>query len=137
IDVMLRSPYEGSTLLAKVLSMWLLGQAPVLAHRNRVAYLSQKILEETVRVQSRGGPSRIFNLGCGPAGEVQRFLEQHHLSDCASFDLLDFNQETLEFLRTTLDELRSRYHRRTPVQLIKKSAHQVLKEGSKSMATGA
>jgi len=137
INMMLRSPCEGSTLFAKILNMWLLGQAPVLAHRNRVAYLSQKILEETVRVQSRGGPSRIFNLGCGPAGEVQRFLEQHHLSDCASFDLLDFNQETLEFLRTTLDELRSRYHRRTPVQLIKKSAHQVLKEGSKSMATGA
>ena len=68
---------------------------------------------------------------------MQHFLAEHHVSEQASFDLLDFNDETLQFLRSTFEELRSRYNRGTPIQLMKKSAQQVIKDGSKSLAAGA
>src|SRR5207249_3661845 len=55
----------------------------------------------------------------------------------ARFTLLDFNEETLEHLRGRLAELRGRHDRGTPVQLIKKSVHQILKEGGKSVPRAA
>lgn len=136
IDMMLRPPYEGSNLFAKIINVWLLGQSPVRAHRNRVAYLYQKLIEETARVRAQGRVARVFNLGCGPAGEVQRFLREDTLSDHADFTLVDFNDETLMHVGRILEESKNQYHRRTPIQLVKKSVHQLLKESARSV-TGA
>jgi extracellular factor (EF) 3-hydroxypalmitic acid methyl ester biosynthesis protein len=71
---------------------------------------------------------RIFDLGCGPAGEVQQFLSHEAVSDYASFTLLDFNDETLEYTAKVLGDIKSRSGRKTKIDLIKKSVHQVLKE---------
>ena len=49
VDMMMRPPYEGSTLFAKILNVWLLDQAPARAHRNRVEYLARKLTEEAMR----------------------------------------------------------------------------------------
>ena len=138
VAMMLRSPHEGRTLFAKIINVWLHGQAPAQAHRNRVTYLTRKLVEETTRVAARSGSARIFNLGCGPADEVLRFLrEEESICEKARFTLLDFNEETLEHLRVRLAELKSRHDRGTPVQLIKKSVHQILKEGGRSVPRAA
>jgi extracellular factor (EF) 3-hydroxypalmitic acid methyl ester biosynthesis protein len=137
VNMMLRPPYEGSTLFAKIMNVWLLGQAPVVAHRNRIADLTQKLVQETMRVHAKGRVARVFNLGCGPADEIQQFLKDHPISEQASFYLLDFNDETLRFLQSRLEDIRKRNNRSTPVQLVKKSVHQVLKEGGRSLERGA
>ncbi len=136
VDMMLRPPHEGSNLFAKIINVWLLGQSPVRAHRNRVDYLYQKLVEESTRVRAQGRPTRVFNLGCGPAGEIQRFLREDALSDRAEFTLADFNDETLMHVRRLLEEAKNKYGRRTPIQLVKKSVHQLLKESARSV-TGA
>jgi extracellular factor (EF) 3-hydroxypalmitic acid methyl ester biosynthesis protein len=56
---------------------------------------------------------------------------QDEVCDWASFTLLDFNDETLEHARKLLEDLKSRYHRNTKIEMIKKSVHQVLKETAK------
>jgi extracellular factor (EF) 3-hydroxypalmitic acid methyl ester biosynthesis protein len=128
VNMILRDPLEGSSLFAKSVNLWFLTQAPAAAHRNRIQYLTKLLAEETQRRRSRGQPMRIFDLGCGPAGEVQQFLSHEAVSDYASFTLLDFNDETLEYTAKVLGDIKSRSGRKTKIDLIKKSVHQVLKE---------
>jgi extracellular factor (EF) 3-hydroxypalmitic acid methyl ester biosynthesis protein len=132
VDMMLRSPHEGSTLFAKIINVWLLDQAPVRAHRNRVDYLSRKLAEEGLRARMQGHIGRVYNLGCGPAAEIQCCLrDQPGTCNHLQFTLLDFNEETLAHLRSVLNELRTTHNRSTRFEIIKRSVHQVLKESGR------
>ncbi len=129
VDMMIRSPLEGHNLFSKIVNIWLLGQTPAQAHRNRVDYLEGRLIKETVRVMSVGRTLRVFNLGCGPAAEVQRFFNNQKVSKAADFTLVDFNQETLNFLRQKLDGIRFSQNGSATYRMVKKSVNQILKEG--------
>jgi extracellular factor (EF) 3-hydroxypalmitic acid methyl ester biosynthesis protein len=131
VSMMLRDPYEGSSMFAKLLNRLFLDIPPVVAHRNRIVYLKERLREETTRVAAQGKVARIFNLGCGPAREVQDFLTTGDLSDNADLLLLDFNDETLSSTTRVLEDLRTRHRRRTGLQFVKRSVHQLLKESTK------
>jgi extracellular factor (EF) 3-hydroxypalmitic acid methyl ester biosynthesis protein len=131
VNMILRDPLEGSSLFAKSVNLWFLTQAPAVAHRNRIQFLTRLLVEETHRWKSRGKTMRIFDLGCGPAGEIQQFLTNDAISNDAAFTLLDFNDETLEHTDKILRDLQIKFDRRTKIHLIKKSVHQVLKEEAK------
>lgn len=131
VNMILRDPLEGSSLFAKSVNLWFLSQAPATAHRNRIKYLTKLLIQETCRWKSRGRRARIFDLGCGPAGEVQQFLSEDASSNDVSFTLLDFNDETLEHTEKILRALQSKFDRGTKIDLVKKSVHQVLKEEAK------
>ncbi len=131
INMMLRDPFEGGSLFAKMLNFNFLNQPTCEAHRNRIKYLTQKLAAETQRVAREGGTARILNLGCGPAREVQDFLAQSDLSDKAEFILMDFNDETLEFVRKSLESLKHQWHRTTLISVVKKSVHVILKDSYK------
>lgn len=131
VNMILRNPLEGSSLFAKSVNLWFLSQAPAVAHRNRIKYLTKLLAEET-RLRARNGqPARIFNLGCGPAVEIQKFLIEDEICNDASFTLLDFNDETLQHTSKVLEDLKTKFCRRTKIELIKRSVHQVLKEEAK------
>ena len=132
VNMILRDPHEGSSLYAKVLNRWFIKQPPAEAHRNRIAYLTHKLMEETLRRSSRGEVARVFNLGCGPAKEIQDFLAQHDLSERSHFTLLDFNEETLAHAKAELEGARARYRRSTPIHLLKKSVAHLLKGKGRS-----
>jgi len=131
VNMILREPLEGGSLFAKIVNVCFLKNPPAQAHRNRIKYLTNKISEETRRVTRRNRIARIFNLGCGPAKELQDFIIRDDLCDRAHFTLVDFNDETLMYTGKILDDLRMRYRRATPTLTIKKSVHQILKEASK------
>lgn len=134
VDMILRDPYEGGSLFARTLNLWFLSQWPARAHRNRVQHLKGLLQAETRRGASRGRPTRVLNLGCGPAREVQEFLAEDALSDHAQFSLYDFNEETIRYTSRVLEELKRRYARRASIQVQKKSVQHVLREGAKSLA---
>lgn len=52
---------------------------------------------EARRAAAAGRRARIFNLGCGPAKEVQLMLAEDPESDHLDFTLADFNAETLGY----------------------------------------
>lgn len=131
VNMMLRDPIEGSSMFAKMLNVFFLKTAPVVGHRNRIVYLLQRLREETQRVAAQGRPARIFNLGCGPAREIQEFLAADDVCDQAQFTLLDFNDETLEYTGQLLQGLKARHRRNTEFRMIKKSVHQILKDAGK------
>jgi extracellular factor (EF) 3-hydroxypalmitic acid methyl ester biosynthesis protein len=126
VNMMLRDPYEGSSAFAKLLNFTLLNTEPVVAHRNRIDFLIEKLRSECVRRAAKG-KTRIFNLACGPAMEVQRFLIEHEESNLAEIDLLDFSQETLEYTREHIQEARMKGGRETEVRYFLRSVHQLLR----------
>jgi extracellular factor (EF) 3-hydroxypalmitic acid methyl ester biosynthesis protein len=131
VNMILRDPLEGSSLFAKSVNLWFLTQAPAAAHRNRIQYLTKLLIEETRQRQNRASPMRVFDLGCGPAWEVQQFIAEDEISDYTSFTLVDFNDETLEHVGTVMKDLTRKFARATRIELIKKSVHQFLKEDIK------
>lgn len=137
VSMMLRDPYEGASVFAKVLNRVFLESPTVVAHRNRIDYLTESLTRETTRVAAEGRVARIFNLGCGPAQEVQRFIATETVSDEADFLLLDFNDETIQHTMRDLEEIRARHRRRTALKFEQKSVHQVLRDYGRSGAQGA
>jgi extracellular factor (EF) 3-hydroxypalmitic acid methyl ester biosynthesis protein len=134
VNMILRDSHEGGSLFAKVLNRWFVKQAPAEAHRNRIKYLTDQLVRETLRCRDRGIPCRVYSAGCGPAGELQAFLAASELSNHARFSLLDFNEETLAHTRAVLDGLRKRHARTTQIEFIKRSVVQLLKGRSKTAA---
>ncbi len=133
VNMILRDPKEGASLFAKLLNCWLLKQDSAAAHRNRLEFLGGRLSQESLRGLRRGQPLRILSLGCGPAGEVQKFLTQGSLADHAQFTLLDFNDETIQYTTRVLSEICCQHRRRSKIEVLKKSVQQVLKEGSRPL----
>ena len=132
VNMILRSPYEGASLFAKLVNTFFLSQPPAEAHRNRIRYLTEQITSETERVAQLGRTPRIFNLGCGPAREVQDFLIKEDVSNLAEFTLVDFNEETLHYTANRLAELKRQYNRRTLVSYLPKSVSQILRDSRRA-----
>jgi extracellular factor (EF) 3-hydroxypalmitic acid methyl ester biosynthesis protein len=133
VNMIIRNGYEGGSLFAKVLNTWFLRQPPAVAHRNRIAYLTESLITETLRAQREGRPALILSLACGPAQEVQRFIEESPLADNVRFTALDFSEEALQNARSNIETLKSRLGRRTVVEYQRKSAQQILKESGRAL----
>jgi extracellular factor (EF) 3-hydroxypalmitic acid methyl ester biosynthesis protein len=129
VNMMLRDPHEGSSAFAKLLNFALLNTEPVVAHRNRIDFLIDRLRTECVR-RAAHGKTRVFNLACGPAMEVQRFLKECPESDLAEIDLLDFNAETLEYTAECIDIARAAGGRSTQTRYFQRSVHQLLRAAS-------
>lgn len=132
VNMIARNRAEGESLYAEVVNLWFVRQAPAAAHRNRLKYLTQRLVEETARLASEGRTARIFSVACGPAIELQDFVREQELSNRAELTLLDFNEETLQHVTAAFKELKTKFSRRTPVQFVKRSVHHLLKESSAS-----
>ncbi len=131
VNMMLGDPFQGGSMYAKSLNRIFLETPPVVAHRNRITYLTQLLKDETIRIAPTGRPLKVYNLGCGPAREIQDYMEQSDLSDRAEFMLLDFNDETLAYAVKNLETVRKQNARRTAFRSVKKSVNQLIKEAVK------
>jgi extracellular factor (EF) 3-hydroxypalmitic acid methyl ester biosynthesis protein len=131
VNMMVRNPFEGDSLFAKVLNNFFLNTPPVVAHRNRIDYLTQLLDFETYRVARQGRMVKVFNLGCGPATEIQRFLTDSSLNQNVEFTLLDFNDETVAYTERALTQIKDKYDCNSTLRVIKKSVAQLLKENAK------
>lgn len=137
VNMIVRNPYEGASLYAKLVNLWFLSQWPSRAHRNRLAYLQERLQAETLRAtRTRHGPARIFNFACGPAVEAQEFLRLSSLSDSAELTFADFNRETIDYTSKTINLVKKESARRTTIHFHKKSVQHILKEGHKPVVSG-
>jgi extracellular factor (EF) 3-hydroxypalmitic acid methyl ester biosynthesis protein len=131
VSMILRDPHEGGSLFAKLMNTWFLTQPPAEAHRNRVKYLTSKLREEGMKARCENRRMRVLNLGCGPAGEIHAFMREGDLCNRASLTLLDFNDETIRDTGNALRSVNRQFHRTAEINMVKRSVHQVLKDGSK------
>ena len=137
VDMILRNGQDGSSLFSKVVNSWFLHQPPAKAHRNRIAYLTQRIADETLRVRCKGRPARILSVGCGPAQEIQAFFRGNPLKDSAEITLLDFSEEAIQHASSLIETARREEGCRAVVKFQKKSVQQILKESGRSVGSGS
>jgi extracellular factor (EF) 3-hydroxypalmitic acid methyl ester biosynthesis protein len=128
VNMMVREPFEGGSMFAKLVNRVFLNTPPVVAHQSRITYLTRHLVAETARAAAHGRVLRVYNLGCGPAKEIQNFLAGQDLCDRVQFTLLDFNEETIAHTTRVLGDLKRQHGRITPIQMIKKSVHHILKD---------
>jgi len=131
VNMMFRDPLEGGSLFAKLVNIYAMQLPPIVAHRNRIEYLGRKLETEALRGAAQKRGLRIFNMGCGPAVEVQRFLAGSQLSQHAQFTLVDFNDETLTRTLQILDGLKQQHARRTVFRPVKKSVNLLIKSAAR------
>jgi extracellular factor (EF) 3-hydroxypalmitic acid methyl ester biosynthesis protein len=132
VNMILRSPYEGESLFAQVMNLWLLKGPPSLAHRNRIDYLVALLEREVLRCRIRGETCRVLSIGCGPAHEIQRFLASGLLADGVCFELIDMNEETLAHVASALEAVKLRFSRRTVVETRKRTVLGLLRDAARS-----
>lgn len=137
VNMICRDPFEGGSLFARLVNYWFLQQPPAVAHRNRLGYLGERIADVSVRASGEGRIARILTLGCGPAHEIQRFIEEKPFCDRTHFTLLDFNDETLAATCMRLEEIKRQHHRTTSIVTTKKSVNNILKEASRAVGPAA
>ena len=135
VNMMARNLPEGASLFAKIFHVWLVDQGSALAHRNRLKYLARRIEEETMRVSNRSHrDARIYSFACGPAIEVQHFIEDSPLSERAEFTLVDFETHALECAAKTINQTIRKRGLDTLVRFKRKSVQQLIKESQKTNA---
>jgi extracellular factor (EF) 3-hydroxypalmitic acid methyl ester biosynthesis protein len=122
--------FEGANTYAKLVNHFYLDQPPARAHRNRIAILVNALHGEAVRVSGAERKLRVLNIGCGPAVEVERFIRKDALSERCEFHLLDFNRETLEYARETVENVSREVGRSPSVVFIHQSIHDLLREAA-------
>ena len=132
VNMILRSPYEGESLFAQVMNLWLLKGPPSVAHRNRIDYLVALLEREVLRCQIRGETCRVLSIGCGPAHEIQRFLASGPLADGVRFELIDMNEETLAHVASALEAVKLQFSRRTVVETRKRTVLGLLRDAARS-----
>ncbi len=102
VNMMLGDPWQGNSTYAKIINSSALTHDAPRAHRNRIEMLVEILERETRRCQAESRPMRALNVGCGPAVELQRFLEASELCGHLDAELIDFNSETLDYAREQL-----------------------------------
>ena len=130
VNMILNDPWQGGSTYARVINAAFLRTSVAQGHRNRIDLLTNYLKNETRRVFREGRTLRVLNIGCGPAAEVVRFIRDSALSNHCHIQLMDFNQETLDYAKTQIQEAIKAYGRAVDVQFIHRSIHQLLKDAS-------
>ena len=131
VQLMLGNPFQGGTLFAKLLNYAFLETGPVVAHQNRIDYLVETLREVVTKRARQGLRTRILNLGCGPAEEIQRFIETESVAESCDFELLDFNPETLRYTEKQITEAQQKSGRKVNIQFIEESIQGFLRQASR------
>jgi len=126
VNMILRDTADGPSLFDKVVNAWFLRHPPAQAHRNRIDLIAERLIAECLRSRHAGRPFRVYNVGCGPAWEIGRFLE-HPSADGTTFELVDFNQETLLQAEQRLRDAQARTGRRVDWEFRRKAVAQLLR----------
>jgi extracellular factor (EF) 3-hydroxypalmitic acid methyl ester biosynthesis protein len=134
VNMILRNAIEGPNTYARIVNSFVLAREPAAAHRNRIDFLVNLLETKCKQAALQGRKCRILNIGCGPAGETERFIRTYADSERAELSLLDFNDETLEYTRGRLERACRESGRKPELKFIHKSIHDLLKESAKGEA---
>ena len=134
VNMMLRDPYEGPNIYYKIVNKLFLMEGPSVAHKNRVKIMHCK-LEALVDQAKRDGKTiKIFNLGCGPAVEVQRLLNTRVLDERTEITLMDFNDQTLGYTKSLLDKIGKNNNSFPKITYEQQSVDQILRQSARLTA---
>jgi len=127
VNQILNDPRQGPSTYFQMVNTAFLQAAVVVAHRNRIDLLVCFLKRMADAARESGRTFRILNVGCGPAVEIQRFLQTYPHPECLSFELMGFSEETLAWTRDKLSSLIQQTGRPVTINYVHDSVHQLLK----------
>jgi extracellular factor (EF) 3-hydroxypalmitic acid methyl ester biosynthesis protein len=130
VNQILSDPRQGPNTYFQVVNTFFLKCAVAEAHRNRIDILVDHLDRLAAAAPDDGPPQRVLNVACGPAAEIQRFIEQNPRAGRLAFTLIDFNAQTLEYTRSRIGEICRRSGRSVQVEFLHESVHGLLKRAA-------
>lgn len=132
VNQILGNPREGPSTYFELVNFMFLQAGVAQAHRNRVDILLERLQTLAARAREQGRPLRVLNVGCGPAGELQRLAALDQPLDHLQLVLMDFSDETLLFASQRLIEVAKGVGREPlNVTLRHESVNQLLKRSAR------
>ncbi len=130
VNMMLRtSTAKPTTTYAKIVDAFHIEAASPESHRNRIVMLEDRLKQEAERViQEEERIFTVLNIGCGPAVELRRFIRDNPLSKQSSFQLMDFNDETLKHVKGRLKDAVDESGNKPVLKITHKSIDDLLRE---------
>lgn len=126
VNQILDDPRQGPSTYFQMVNAAFLQTAVAIAHRNRIDILVD-FLKRIADVALRAGKTfRILNIGCGPAIEIQRFLQSYPVPELLSFELVDFSAETLAWTREKLSSIVEKIGKPVAINYVQDSVQQLL-----------
>ena len=133
VNQILSDPREGPSTYFEMVNFMFLQAGVAQAHRNRVDILEQRLQELAAKTRGQGRRMRILNVGCGPAGELQRIAASSAELDHLDIVLMDFSDETLLYASQSIGAAADAAGReRLALSLRHESVHQLLKRSSRA-----
>jgi extracellular factor (EF) 3-hydroxypalmitic acid methyl ester biosynthesis protein len=128
VNMMFRKERGGKSTYAQIVNEWLLNGGPPQAHRNRI-FLLEKMLEQAADEAATSNKCpRILNVGCGPVQELQLFIAKNKSAHRFSFDLLDFNAETLAYAKRQIETITAGRVEAPKITYILKTVQELLRQ---------
>lgn len=127
VNQMLEDPRQGPNTYFQIVNSAFLQASAATAHRNRIDILVEFLKRSADTARKKGRPFRVLNVACGPAIEVQRFLQTYPEPELVSFELLDFSEETLAWTRDKLSSIMEETRKRSIIKYVHDSVHQLIK----------
>lgn len=135
VNQILGNPREGPSTYFELVNFVFLQSSVAQAHRNRVDILLDRSQALAKAALDQNRPLRILNVGCGPAGELQRLAASDHSLNHLDVTLMDFSEETLAYTSQRLTEIAKKAGQ-APLKLTLRheSVHQLLKRTSRDQS---
>lgn len=127
VNQIIDNPRQGTNTYFQMVNTAFLHTAVAAAHRNRIDLLVDFLTRMANAAQQAGRVFRILNVGCGPAIEIQRFLQSYPHPEFLSFELVDFSEETLAWTREKLSSIMKQVGKPVVINYVHDSVHKLLK----------
>lgn len=127
VNQILDDPRQGPSTYFQIVNTAFLRTPVAEAHRNRIDILVDWLEQLANKARELGRPLRVLNVGCGPAVEIQRFLQRYPDPELLSFELVDFSEETLDYTRNKLMNISIARARPVSIVTTQDSVHHLLK----------
>jgi extracellular factor (EF) 3-hydroxypalmitic acid methyl ester biosynthesis protein len=131
VNQILADPRQGNSTYFQIINAFFLKAAVAQAHRNRIDILVEYLGRAAKVARSEGRKVRVLNVACGPAIEIQRFIETDPNAESVEFTLLDFSEPTLEYTRSCIERAAQRGGKTVKVEYVNESVHALLKRATK------
>lgn len=127
VKMMVEGRREGVTTYARLVNDFYLEIDLVRGHRNRLIILEERLTRLAQAAAMNGSRISILNIGCGPAIELVRFIENCPESVRCQFRLMDFNGETIAYARDAIETAKRKSGRNVSVEFVEKSVNDLLR----------
>ena len=126
VNQILDDPRQGPNTYFQMVNTVFLQNGLAVAHRNRIDILVDFLKRMANEALLAGRTFRILNIGCGPAIEIQRFLQSYPIPELLSFELVDFNDETLAWTQEKLTSIVNQTGKQVAINYVHESVQQLL-----------